>query len=293
MSIILYNRGGGPIIQSCLNEMKNGLEKIGIEHTVLNESEYKPSDIAIIFGIYKKKGKTHQDRKVIIETQRSIGKKIMIMERGYINRESYHSIGWNGLNGNADFCNNYMPDDRLKMLNIDLKPWRTSGEHILLCGQVPWDSQLQHLNGDRKKGRGYIEWCVSIIKSIRSYTDRKIVFRIHPDISETHLEMFSFVKDFKNISISKNKNIIEDFKNCHAVVCYNSNCAVDAAIMGIPIFTSDPSAIAWKISNKRIKRIEDPQTISRNQWLQDIAYAQWNLKEISEGLPWVHLNGGR
>mgnify|MGYP003116471544 CR=1 FL=1 len=292
MSIIIYNREGGPIVQGCLNGMKSGLSKVGVEYEVLNESEYRPSDIAIIFGIYKKKGKNHLDRKFIIETQRSMGKDIIIMERGYINRDAYHSVGWNGLNGNANFCNINMPNDRLKMLNIDIKPWRTSGKHILLCGQVPWDSQLRHLNGSRKKGRGYLEWCNSILTLIRNYTNRKIVFRIHPEISETHPELFSFVKNFKNISISRNKSIFKDLEKCHAVVCYNSNSAVDAAIMGIPIFTCDPSAIAWEVSNKRIKRIEDPRKIPREQWLRNIAYAQWSLKEISEGLPWLHLNGG-
>ena len=289
MSTILYSRGGGPIIQSCLNEMSNGLSKVGASHRVLDESEYELSDIAIIFGIYKKKGKTHEDRRRIIETQLSMGKRIIIMERGYINRCDYHSVGWNGLNGNADFCNKNMPNDRLSALNVGLMPWRRSGEHILLCGQVPWDSQLQHLSPNRKKGRGYIDWCISTIKSIRSYSGRKIIFRMHPDIANTHLEMFSFIHDFKNIEFSTNENIADDFENCHAMVCYNSNSAVDAAIMGIPIFTSDESSVAWEVSNRRIKRIENPLTRPREQWLQNLAYAQWSLKEISQGYPWLHL----
>ena len=57
---------------------------------------------------------------------------------------------------------------------------------------------------------------------------------------------------------------------------------------GIPAFVG-PSSLAWDVANKTLADINAPQQPDRQQWLNDIAYTEWTLEEISQGQPLLRL----
>jgi len=270
-----------------------GLELLGVDHFVTDQSKYVDCDVAVVWGIFKKKGKKRRvGLKEIFDNQQDLQKDVLVMERGFIRRDIYSSIGWNGLNGRADFKNKNMPSDRFEDLNIDISPWRNHGESILLCGQVPWDSSVQTLN-PWKGYDGYSDWCRDTIEEIKKNTDRPIVFRNHPDLlhaKDAKRDILNWIQQVDGVTWSEGP-IEEDFEKAWAVVAFNSNVTVDAALRGIPIFVDDIGAMAMDVANTDLSKLNNPDKPDRSRWLNDISYSQWTPSEMSLGLPIKHLLG--
>jgi len=211
----------------------------------------------------------------VISQQRSKNKDVVVLETGYINRgdgENHHyAAGINGLNGRAEFRNHFMPPDRLGDLWVDVKPWRREGKHILLCGQVPWDASVDHTD--------HLEWLQMAAGRLRTHSTRPIRFRPHP-----LAQIPPIVGCEPSVASFK-----EDLEDCWAVVTFNSNSAVEAAIDGIPVFAFDRGSMALPIANWKWDAIENPGMPNRKQWLQDLSYCQWTPKEMAEGKAWAHL----
>ena len=238
--------------------------------------EYEPSDVAVIFGVYKSKVPKSFARGEVFRQQRVKNLDVIVLETGYINRgdgENHHyAAGFNGLNGRADFRNRGMPDDRVKKLGVSLKPWRKDGKHVLLCGQVPWDASVESCHD-------YLGWLQYISGQIRYHTKREVRFRPHP------LAPVSPLVGCTHSTVP----IQEDLKDCWAVVTYNSNSSVEAVLEGVPAFTFDAGAMAKDVSSQWLQELERPYMPAREQWLNDLCYAQWNLEELRSGEAWRHL----
>jgi hypothetical protein len=57
---------------------------------------------------------------------------------------------------------------------------------------------------------------------------------------------------------------------------------------GIPVFTGQ-SSLAWDMSMKSLTNINNPLMPDREQWLNNLAYTEWSVPEISQGTPIKHL----
>jgi hypothetical protein len=57
---------------------------------------------------------------------------------------------------------------------------------------------------------------------------------------------------------------------------------------GIPVFTG-PESLAAPVANLRLARIEDPNMPDRQQWANNVAYTEWTIEEIAQGLPLARL----
>ena len=235
--------------------------------------EYRPCDLAVTWSIYKTRLPSTKNREVIHREQKSLGKKVIVIEKGYINRNKYYSVGYDSQNGWANFRNKDMPSDRFHALGVELKEYRKRGSHILLCGQVPWDTSVQHLD--------YEEWCRSIVGEIKKHTNRPIIFRPHP------LAAGAFTQ-IAGAKTSNKKTLEEDLEDCWAAVSYNSNALVLAAIKGIPIFACSDGSMALEISEDFVD-LDNPKLYNREQWAYNIAYSQWTLDEMRSGRTWKHL----
>jgi len=97
--------------------------------------------------------------------------------------------------------NQGMPNDRAKLLDIELKPYR-QGEHVVLCGQVPWDASVDTTN--------HVAWLKESAATLRKYP-RPVVFRPHPSAS---------LPPIKGCKYSK-QHLSEDLRNAWAVVTFN------------------------------------------------------------------------
>ena len=176
--------------------------------------------------------------------------------------ERYYSIGVDGIKRGANFYNENSPNDRFKKRKLRIKEWRNSTDYY-------------H----------------NLVKRVREYTDRPIVFRTHPIGDKEIRNRIRPPEGVDNIKITdaKQVSIKEDLKNAWCAVTRTSNGAVDAAFNGIPVITEDPICLAYDVAGHTIKKIEDPEKPSRNQWVYDMSYAEWSLEEMRQGLAWNHL----
>ena len=153
---------------------------------------------------------------------------------------------------------------------IDIKDWRTKGEHILPVLQRPGDTSLRNPIAKHGSYEGFISYTVN---EIRNYTDRKIVVRPHPSRRLWQLEIIEKCK-LKGITISENisregmlsggNELYADFKDAWAVVGFNSNALTESVCEGIPTFSMCPSSMAWECSNKTLKLIEQLRCLIDN-----------------------------
>lgn len=244
--------------------------------------DYQESDIAVVFGIGKDKVPVSYDRARIITEHRKRGKSVIVIEKGFIDRDRYFAVGLNGLGGQADFRNRGMGPDRTRKIGIKLQPLREIGRHILVIGQIPWDANVQ--------GSDHLAWCRGALDFMLTNTeDRIIIFRSHP-LAPDNLDYGICTKGRLRIS---NGTLAEDLRNCHACVTFSSNTGVDALIAGIPVISCAEISMAWHASNHEFTDAIDPHfrfsVTRRLKWFNDLNYAQWNLDEIAAGDAWRHL----
>ena len=258
-----------------LEAMEQGLKAKGIDHLVTG-MEYQDCDIAVVFGIGKKAVPASWPRGAIIKRHQALGKRVLIIEKGFVKRDQYFHIGWGGLNGRADFRNDGMPSDRWAKLDVHLKNWQVDdlSKPVVICGQVPWDASVQRSD--------HIKWCQETVAMLRAMTHRKLIFRPHPMIEgKVDYEVGGVVMSHYALE--------EDLLHAHAVVTFNSNSAVEAVIQGIPVFVADKGTMARDVANWELSDIERPKKPPRQKWASNLAYAQWNLEEIAAGEPVGHL----
>jgi hypothetical protein len=76
------------------------------------------------------------------------------------------------------------------------------------------------------------------------------------------------------------------FNNIWATVSHSSNPGIHSIISGVPSFVSD-SSLAYPVANdiNSLHNIEDPVMPDRTQWLNDYAWTEYTIDEISQGIP--------
>lgn len=275
---------------SAVHALGEGLVNEGLDCEIREPANFKDVvDTAIVCGWRKQRIKRLDklSRNHIIEAQEEAGKPAWCLERGFIGRrKEWSSLSIGGsISSGGIFKTSNMPSDRWKKLAAPLEPWK-QGSRILLCGQVPWDAQLESCN--------YFEWLRDTVVTIRQYTDMPIVFRPHPNafvVNDPYARLLdefnSIVEPWSNMAIAVPFEQ-ELARSYHAVVCYNSNTAILSLIHGTPVFTGADSG-ADPIACRDLSQINNPPKPDRRQWAYDLAYKQWNMEELRRALPWKHL----
>ena len=240
--------------------------------TIHPDSEYIPCRIMVIFGLVKNVFPKSWAKRHLLDAHQG---PVIVVERGYINREKYYSAGFGGINGRADFKNYDVPCDRWDRHCLELRPWKASGDYVLVCGQVPWDVTVQ--DTDHK------EWCRQTIKSLRSmgYESR---FRPHP---YAHKKGVDYGVPRETVI----RSLDDDLAGAWAVVTHSSNVGVDAVIQGIPTIAMDQEGTMTRgVSGRSLLDLPDPVKSDREKWAHRISYAQWTKDEFRAGLAWRHLS---
>ena len=243
---------------------------------------YEECDIAVVFGVGKDRVPVSYDRARIINEHRKRKKSVIIIEKGFVDRDRYFAVGLNGLNGQADFRNRGMPPDRAAKSGFALQPLRETGRHILVIGQIPWDANVQDSD--------HSAWCRGAVDYMLGNTDDRIViFRPHP-LAPADLDYGIRTKGRLRVSTG---SLANDLRNCHAVITFSSNTGVDAMVAGIPVIASSEMSMVWNAARHNFaEACDDGFCFSKTQrlkWWNDINYAQWNLDEIADGDAWRHL----
>jgi hypothetical protein len=247
-------------------------------HTV--HDNYPSADVDVIWSVLWS-GRMAAN-KTIWDTAQALRKPVIVLEVGGIMRGTTWKVGLNGINKDAFFVKD-KDASRANGLGLALRPWRSQGEHVLICGQH--DRSLQWQNMPNAS-----QWFSDTIAEVRKYTDRKIVIRPHPRCPIVPVE-----HQFKNVikqAPAKRAGTYDDydirFDNAHAVVSWTSNPGIRAVINGYPVFTG-PTSLAYLVANHNLADIESPQMFDRQQWLNDLAWTEFTIQEIAQGLPLKHL----
>jgi len=227
-------------------------------------------------------GNMGKNKHIWDEAQRK-RKPVIVLEVGGINRNVTWKVGINGVNRDAFFGDGGTDSGRCDLLNLRLKPWRTSGEYILLCGQHEKSQQWNIMPSVER-------WVVETVESIRNYSQRPIVFRPHPRCPVRGLE-----KRFRDLRVQNPRKVPGsyddfdmDFHNVYCTVSWTSNPGIHSVIEGVPSYTS-PSSLAWDVSIKSLTNLENPPLPDRTEWLNDYAHTEWTVEEISQGIPLKRL----
>lgn len=153
--------------------------------------------------------------------------------------------------------------DRWRQLKLEIKPWRQSGSHVLVC---PPDQRLAELwEFDHEA------WLEDALFRLRAATDRPIHVRLRETRTDASQPLSAALAD------------------CWAMVTRHSNAATEALLAGIPVFCTHPCASA-RMARSNLSLIEDPWLPDdREQWAWNLAANQWTIAEIRSGLAWRML----
>jgi len=164
--------------------------------------------------------------------------------------------------------------------HAELKPWRTTGDHILIFCQRPKGFNMFIDQED---------WLDIIIAKIRNYSTRPIMIRMHPGDGSKDKQIQKIQKKYgTSVSISAHDNIRDALTNCWCTVGINSTPNVVAAIEGIPGYIQDPvHSWATDVAFTDISQLENPPLPDRNTWINKIANIHWSNDEVKSGKLWA------
>ena len=189
----------------------------------------------------------------VVQAAREAGRSFLYADHAYFDRghlRNYRVI----LNAHATTRLRRCPPDRLRRLGVVPRPWSRAGRHVLVC--PPTEYFLQ--------AHGCPNWLTNTLSTLRRHTDRPIVVREKPKPGEAA------------------HTLEQDLQDCHAVVAHSSNVAVEAAVLGVPVF-AEPECAAIAVGCSDYRLIEQPRRPDRELWLANLAWTQFSFEEVLEG----------
>ena len=272
MKFGLFTHNGALNSKPVFEAFANGVAHLGHE-VVYNDIN---ADVAVIWSVLWH-GRMSANKNVW-DTFIKQNKKVIVLEVGALFRGTTWKVGINGINRDATFPKGNNNSDRATQFGLELKPWNTDGSKIVICTQHDKSEQWTNMPAIN-------QWVGNMVNDIRSYTDKEIIIRPHPRCKINIPGVRTIIP--KQIPGTYDDFDLE-FDDVYAVVNWSSNPATQAVMAGIPIYTG-PSSLAWDVSIKDLKNINDPKLHDRTQWLNNLAYTEWSVPEISQGIPIKHL----
>lgn len=233
-------------------------------------------DVAVFYGLHGALTRCMQDY------SRDSKRRAVYIDLGYFGRREggklfgYHKIAVDARHPTAYFQSTPHKPDRWSRFRMAIRPWRqpARGAPIILAGMGP--------KGAAAEGLGPLQWETEAVKTIRRYTNRPIIYRPKPNwegappVVGTQYTKPDAVK------------LDDQVRHSHAIVSHHSNTNVEGLILGIPSFTMGGVATLMGLSD--LSKIEEPLLPEgREQWLADLAYTQWSVQEMADGLAWRHM----
>ena len=167
------------------------------------------------------------------------------------------------INKITDTCDRRLNELKAKFSKddeLDMVPWNKNGKHIVVFPPSHW--LCKNLGMDPRNV------LAETIATLKKHTDREIRVRIK-----------------KVNGVYNETPLIEDLKDAHAVVSFQSSAASKAIIKGIPSFTiTDKYSSAVPMSQTDLSKIETPiYPDNRHEWLCNLANHQFYASEIESG----------
>ena len=189
-------------------------------------------------------------------------------DNAYFGRDAYYRVTRNAMQHDGTGSSG---QERWRRLGIEVKPWRKSGHHIVVCPPARLLAVILNIDADR--------WLKDTLGALAKHTSRQIRLR----------RKMSYVE----ATAPGGTPLSEDLRGAWALVTHSSNAAVEALLAGVPVFCTAPCAAA-RMGLADLAQIEAPvMTDDREQWAWNLAAAQWQLSEMRTGQCWAELNPQR
>jgi hypothetical protein len=150
-------------------------------------------------------------------------------------------------------------DARWRLMTTPVWDWSREGKHIVIAEPSATYQKFHGIEG----------WTERTVAELKKYTDRPLVFRD---------------KEMQRAG----RKLHQDLNGAHCLVTHGSNAAVEAVIMGCPVFVDETSA-ASLVGLTDLSRIEYPIYPDRQAWCNSLAHNQWNEAEMCNGKMWRML----
>lgn len=210
-------------------------------------------------------------------------KPVIILEVGTLIRGTTWKIGLNHINALGYNFENFNIDyGRSKKLGLSLKPWKKTGQNIVIFGQ--------HSQSEQWSTRPPVnDWLKNIVVEIKKHSNRPIVYRPHP-----RDRFFQKIEDFSTsipVKIPNSHDVYNhehELSNAWLAINACSGTGVQAAIEGTPVFVEKDS-LAWPVSIETLQNIESPPLPDRTVWFEKICNTEWTIEEIVSGAPLINF----
>lgn len=246
---------------------KSGLKRAGYEVLLQPPLDARKGDVLLIWNRYA----GWHEMALRVERQ---GGRVLVAENGYVGAGGgtpkfqvhpggpqpghYYALaeGWHNGRGRWPAGDG----QRWARLGVELRPWRESGEHILICPNRSFGVGEQVMHPD---------WADRAAERIKRQTKRPVRIRRHPGNDEPK------------------RRLDDDLQGAWAVVIWSSSCGVHALAEGIPVYCEAPY---WVMKGAAASGpVEQPETPERLPHFERMAWAQWTCAEIESGEPFTHL----
>jgi hypothetical protein len=268
----------------CMESFAQGVRAAGGTVVVDWDYRYQPSPLAVMLGwaTTNTGGRNITLRKQVIAEQQRHGFKTMCIDAScfkYLDDTGTYlrySLG-GPFYDRAEYANKNSDSSKWReiqqQLGISMKPAKVNNTGYILIG-------MQRDGGFAMKALHPMVWLSKKIEEIRRYTKRPIVIRPHPGQYDMR-DFAAYVGKSgakNNITVvdPKNSKLVDDLKNAHSAVFFNSSASVAAVLEGVPVFVDDVSAVTWNVAHTDISLIETPKEFARDQWINDLAAAHWS-----------------
>lgn len=141
---------------------------------------------------------------------------------------------------------------------VDVRPWRPNGKTVLVCPSSPIITRL--LKSE--------QWLADALALCERYTDRRVVIR----------------KKTEQLPLAKQIEL----EDVHCVVADRSMVAVEAVLLGCPVFVH-PGSPAAPMGLTDLSQINEPVRPERLPWMTALAMCQYSEAEMRSGEAWRRL----
>ena len=223
-----------------------GLRRHGFDVTDRHVRHPSPDDVLLIWN----RNRNTDDTAIRYQ---SAGARVLVAENGYIGQPQgggkFYALALDHHNGAGRWF--VGPEPRFQ---VQEKPWRSSGGHILLLPQ----------RGIGAHGvRMPIGWLADVKRRLARITDRPIKIRLHPGHKKT--------------------DPLDDLLNCHAAVTWGSGAGIKALAHGYPVFHDFDRWIGRSAARRLEGSIDSCHEGDRSELWRRVTWAQWALSEIASG----------
>lgn len=199
------------------------------------------------------------------EQAKRVGRPWIYIDNAYLDplREKYFRVTLNRLQhlgvGVSD-------GTRWRATGMQIRPWRTSGSHVIVCPQS--DSFMQVVAKQPN-------WLRDTVAELAVHTDREI--RIRP---------------WNGDKTAWYRGLPDDLADCWCLVTYSSASAITAMLAGIPAIVTAEDSIARVVAETDLAKVESPcMTQDRLPWIEVVADNHWTLEEMRNGATWRAIGG--